>query len=672
MKSVRALSVAALFACAAAQADESPGPHYVPYKSSGIYALGETAGWHVTLPWGSPAANYVIRQNNLTEIGRGRIVPGKPATIEAKLDAPGMVFVEVTENSPGAKPKALGAAVAPEQIGPAIPAPADFDAFWKAKLTALRKVPAKPQLTEKPSDKDGVDFAILRMDHLDGKHVWGQVAKPRDPSGKKKYPGLVLLQWASPPYPLQKPWVTDRAAEGWLAVNIEPHDVMPDQPREYYDALPEALKKYNTIETRNRDRNYFLYMYLADIRAVDYLASRKDWDGKTLVVMGTSMGGQQSLCTAAFHPKVTAMLVNVPAGADANGTAHGRKTGYPNWDFNDTKVLETAQYFDTVNCAGRIKVPSLVSMGFIDTVTPPVGIWAAYNQIKGPKQAAPMPESPHNHLATPEQSMPWTRASANWLSALVAGRQPIERADFAMPRTDANSMKAHDELLAKRKAGQIDLYFMGDSITRRWGTSDEQYQDLLANWNANFKGWNAANFGWGADRTQNMLWRLQNGELDGVNPKVVVLLAGTNNVGNATPLGDAEARAADVARGVTALVREIRSRAPAATLVITGITPRDDNLSVMPVIDSANRQIARLADGKSIRYININEQIAFPDGRLRDGMAFDGLHLTPKAYQHWADALKPILTEILGPPAAVDRAPPPSGDPSAVRRQSNS
>jgi hypothetical protein len=71
--------------------------------------------------------------------------------------------------------------------------------------------------------------------------------------------------------------VTDRAAEGWLAVNIEPHDVMPDQPKEYYDALPAELKSYNSIETRNRDRNYFLYMYLADIRAVDYLASRPDW-----------------------------------------------------------------------------------------------------------------------------------------------------------------------------------------------------------------------------------------------------------------------------------------------------------------------------------------------------------------------------------------------------------
>ena len=671
MKIFRAAFAATLFACAVAQADESAGPLYVPYQASGIYALGETVGWHVTLPWGSPSATYVIRKNNLDEIGRGKIFPGKPANIETKLDEPGMVYVEVTDNTPGAKPKALGAAVAPEKIQPSIPAPADFDAFWKAKIAALRKVPANPELTEKPSDKDGVDFAILKMNHLDGKHVWGQVAKPHDPTHVKKYPGLVILQWASAPYPLQKPWVTDRAAEGWLAVNIEPHDVMPDQPKEYYDALPAELKAYNTIETRNRDKNYFLYMYLADIRAVDYLAGRQDWDGKTLVVMGTSMGGQQSLCTAGLHPKVTAMMINVPAGADANGTAHGRKIGYPNWDVNDPKVLETAQYFDTVNCATRIKVPSLVSMGFIDTVTPPVGIWTAFNQIQAPKQAAPMPTSPHNHLATPEQAMPWTKASANWLSALVAGRPPIERADVATPRTDANSMTAHEQLLAKRKAGQIDVYFMGDSITRRWGTSDEQWQDLLANWNANFKGWNAGNFGWGADKTQNMLWRLQNGELDGVNPKVVVLLAGANNVGNATPLGDTEERAADVARGVGALVREIRKRAPKATLVITGITPRDDNLDVIPVINSANMQIARLADGKAIRYININEELAFPDGHFREGMSLDGLHLTPQAYQQWANALKPILKELLGPPAAVDRAPPPTGDPSAARRQPN-
>jgi cephalosporin-C deacetylase-like acetyl esterase/lysophospholipase L1-like esterase len=648
-----------------ALADEHAGPAYVPYNASGIYPLGETVGWNVTLPWSAAPANYVIRRNNLEEIGRGHIRPGWPARIEAKLDEPGMVYVEVTEEKAGAKPRALGASVAPQKIGPAIPAPADFDAFWKKKIAALRAVPAKPRLTEKPSGKDGVDFAILQMDHLDGKHVWGQMARPADPTGKKKFPGLVLFQWASPPYPLQKSWVVDRAAEGWLTVNIEPHDVMPDQPQPYYDALPEALKKYNTIGTRDRDRNYFLYMYLADIRAIDYLASRPDWDGKTIVVMGTSMGGQQSFCAAGLHPKVTAMIVHVPAGADASGNAHGRKTGYPNWDSNDPAVMKTAPHFDTVNCAAGIKVPSLVSMGFIDTVTPPVGIWAAFNQIRGPKEAVPLSEAPHNHLATPAQQEAYTKRSAEWLATLVAGRKVFEPADVATPRTDANSKRAHEDLLAKRTQGQIDVYFIGDSITRRWGTSDPQWAELLANWRKNFTGWNAANFGWGADKTQHMLWRLKNGELDGVKPKVVVIMAGTNNVGNATPLGDIDARAKEVARGVAALVREVRHRAPQATIVITGITPRNDNRDVMPVINAANRELWRLADGKSIRYINIHEQLADMENNLFPGMTYDGLHLTPAAYQHWADALKPVLTEILGPPAQVDRAPPPTGDPSA-------
>jgi lysophospholipase L1-like esterase len=142
-------------------------------------------------------------------------------------------------------------------------------------------------------------------------------------------------------------------------------------------------------------------------------------------------------------------------------------------------------------------------------------------------------------------------------------------------------------------------------------------------------------------------------------------MAGTNNVGQTSPLGDTDSRARDVASGVAALVREVRQRVPKATIVITGITPRNDNLDVMPVINAANREISRLADGKSVRYVNINAQLADAGGNLFPGTTYDGLHLTPMAYQHWADALKPIFTEVLGPPAAEDRAPPPSGDPSA-------
>src|SRR5258708_15025141 len=104
-----------------------------------------------------------------------------------------------------------------------------------------------------------------------------------------------------------------------------------------------------------------------------------------------------------------------------------------------------------------------------------------------------------------------------------------------VPRTDANSRLAHTQLLEKARKGGIDIYFEGDSITRRWGSSDVQYKDFLAHWNENFFGWNAANFGCGADTIQNVLWRLHNGELDGVNPKIIVLLAGANNVGNVPP-----------------------------------------------------------------------------------------------------------------------------------------
>src|SRR5205814_1777716 len=107
------------------------------------------------------------------------------------------------------------------------------------------------------------------------------------------------------------------------------------------------------------------------------------------------------------------------------------------------------------------------------------------------------------------------------------------QADRPVPRTDKNSGIAHEQLLAKAWRGGIDVYFEGDSITRRWGATE--YPQLLENWQKNFFGWNAANFGWGADRIENILWRVENGELEGVNPKVIVLLAGTNNVGNQLP-----------------------------------------------------------------------------------------------------------------------------------------
>jgi cephalosporin-C deacetylase-like acetyl esterase len=418
-----AITVMVFFFLAAAQVCLAQQLTLKPYKASGIYELGEKVGWTVTLPQGAVAAGdytYTIKKNNLDVIKSGKLdFSAARASIEVVLQEPAMVYVQVTSaGSSGNAGMVVGAAVAPKSLRPSVPRPRDFDRFWQAKITMLKKIPANAVLTPKDSGKQGVEYATIKMDNMNGAHVYGQLAKPKKPG---KFPALLILQWASPPYPLQKQWVTERAAEGWLTLNIEPHDVLPDQPQSYYDALPQELKNYHTIERENRDKNYFLQMYLADYRAADYLASLPDWDGKTFVVMGTSMGGQQSLCVAGLHPKITHLIVNEPAGCDSNGTLHGRLSGYPNWPADNPKIMQTALYFDAVNFASRIKATSLVSMGFVDTVTPPVGIWIAFNQIRAPKEAVPMIDSPHNHLATPEQQRPYTKRSAEWLNELVRG-----------------------------------------------------------------------------------------------------------------------------------------------------------------------------------------------------------------------------------------------------------
>ena len=242
--------------------------------------------------------------------------------------------------------------------------------------------------------------------------------------------------------------------------------------------------------------------------------------------------------------------------------------------------------------------------------------------------------------------------------------------DKAAPRTDANSMQGHQDLVDKAKKGGIDIYFEGDSITRRWGCADPQYKPNLENWTTNFFGWNAADFGWGADLTQNILWRLENGELDGVNPKIIVLLAGINNVGT-RPAN--EAKVEDITRGIKALLDICQQKAPQSTIILTAIFPRnnggseENDLAVIPTINKINDNISHFADGKKVRFLNVNDKLADKDGRLFPGMAVDRLHPTVKGYQVWADGLKPIFTEILGPPAKTDHAPPATGDPSAMR-----
>ena len=402
MKKTLLVALFALTLPAAAQSLPNVNLIFEPFHKTSIYKIGEPVGWtiHDLLGAGYTKYTYEIRENNFTVLKSGVIdLAGGIGTLQVTLDHPGMVYARLsfigapapaTPPMPGELDKmTVGAAVAPEQIT-APPKPADFDSFWAGELAALKQIPINAKLEPVASDNPAVDLFVLTADSLNST-LHGYLAVPRTPG---KHPALVYYQYAGV-YPLQKSLVTDRAAEGWIALDVDSHDMAPDQAT--------APKDYAKIGNDSRETSYFLNMYLRDTRALDYIESRPDWDGKTIAIAGTSMGGQQSLVTAGLNPgRVTAMIVNVPAGTDFSGDLHGSKHGFPGWPVDDAKVVETARYFDAMNFASSITAQSLVAFGFIDTTSPPYGVLASFNAIKGPKEAAPMPESDHNNI-TPQR-----------------------------------------------------------------------------------------------------------------------------------------------------------------------------------------------------------------------------------------------------------------------------
>ncbi|MEY2880214.1 MAG: hypothetical protein RLZZ15_2594 [Verrucomicrobiota bacterium] len=243
--------------------------------------------------------------------------------------------------------------------------------------------------------------------------------------------------------------------------------------------------------------------------------------------------------------------------------------------------------------------------------------------------------------------------------AAVAGSLWNRYAIQPMARSDKESLLVHERLLGDARRGHIDLYFVGDSITSRW------IREARGNWHRNFGGWAAANFGRGGDKIPHVLWRLRHGELDGVHPKVIVVLAGANDLGDAPP--NALMRAV-IRRRLESILATCHEKAPAATIILTAIFPRGDNPAAVHAINRLNEDLARLADGKTIRFLNVNAQLADANGVQFPGLFVDTLHLGLPGYQVWADGLKPALTELLGPPAAIDRAPPPTSDPSAKKK----
>ena len=248
-----------------------------------------------------------------------------------------------------------------------------------------------------------------------GSRIHGYLARPK---GDAPAPAMLQVQYAGI-YALQKDWVVGPAKDGWLALNIQAHDLPVDEKGHFYDEQGKgALKDYTQQGAEDRERSYFLRMYLSCVRAADYLVGRPDWNQKTLMVQGGSQGGMQGLALAGLHPQVTGVTVSVPAGCDQTGASAGRAIGFPWWTGSAQK-LETSTYFDPVNFARRIHCPVLVGMGLLDTISPPAGVFAMFNQIPGPKRLILLPLEEHQGAQKEFYSARW-----QWWNAAAKG-EPV-------------------------------------------------------------------------------------------------------------------------------------------------------------------------------------------------------------------------------------------------------
>jgi lysophospholipase L1-like esterase len=205
-----------------------------------------------------------------------------------------------------------------------------------------------------------------------------------------------------------------------------------------------------------------------------------------------------------------------------------------------------------------------------------------------------------------------------------------------------NWVAQHLANVATAKAGGVDILFLGDSITAgwNWGTGG------VAIWKKDYAPRRAANFGVGWDRIQNVLWRVENGELDGIDPKALVLLIGTNNCGNEDN-GRPRNTTPEIVAGVSNLVRRIQFHLPRAKILLFGIFPRGETNDLVRVqVKEVNAGLAQLADGR-VKFSDLGDKFLAPDGSLPREMFPDLLHPGTKGYQIWADALNPELESLL-------------------------
>lgn len=346
---------------------------------------------------------FVIDDEGPNQFATGELkLTGKPLTIENSMAEAGFLRCVVTHQPKGGKATRgiAGAAIAPLEIGPSLPVPDDFDAFWKEQKAALARIPMKSKLTPVDDADKAIEIFDAQIDAIGGVPVTGYFGRPKK-AAKGSLP-IVLWVHGAGVRSSSKGNAVKGAKEGFLSMDINAHGIPNGRPAKFYTDLSSGkLRNYRHEGREDRDTVYFRGMFLRIVRALDFLTAQPEWNGRVVAVTGHSQGGAQALVAGGLDPRVTFIGAGVPAMCDHSGRAANRVNGWPKMvpqgedGKPDPKILEAARYYDAVNFASRFKGEAILSAGFIDTTCPPTTCYAAYNQLKGEKQMIDKPQMGH-------------------------------------------------------------------------------------------------------------------------------------------------------------------------------------------------------------------------------------------------------------------------------------
>ena len=400
----------------------------VPDHADWLYRTGERAKVEVGFYlYGMPQDVEVTYETGpdmmpATSSGKVQLKNGRAVIDMGTMKKPGFLDLRLTATMGDKKYRHhVKVGFSPELLKPYTENPSDFDAFWKANVEKARKDVKGDKLLVK-SEKvdryttDEFDCYLLKLKTDSRHYVYGYLTMPKDCSmangqgPAKKYP-VVLCPPGAGIKTIKEPMRnTYYAKNGFIRLEMEIHGLNPEMTDEQFKEITSAFDYENGYLTNgldNRDNYYMKHVYVACVRAIDYLTSLSDWDGKNVFVQGGSQGGALSLITAGLDARVTACVANHPALADMAGYLDGRAGGYPHFNqLNDMltpEKVKTMAYYDVANFARRITCPVYLTWGYNDNVCPPTTSYIVWNLITAPKESLITPLNEH-----------WTSSETNY------------------------------------------------------------------------------------------------------------------------------------------------------------------------------------------------------------------------------------------------------------------